>query len=178
MSMDHSAFLLDYQKFSRELRPILVKALQDQNALILMQWIANHRDQLVDPYEGEPLEPDWEQKLPGKTVHIYGDFALTKYYDPLDNIGLEYEWVEIGEYLEKVGSREAIILGTPLGSERDPFDPGGMGSYFQTEATVRKNLAEVEQLMRANPSGLDKLQPVATMLRAAVTAERGLYVTF
>jgi hypothetical protein len=32
--------------------------------------------------------------------------------------------------------------------------------------------------MRDNPSGLDKLQPVATMLRAAAKAERGLYVTF
>jgi hypothetical protein len=86
--------------------------------------------------------------------------------------------VEIGEYLEKIGSREAVILGTPLRPEREPFDPGGIGSYFQTEAAARSNLAEVEQLIRDNPSGLDKLQPVATMLRAAAKAERGLYVTF
>jgi hypothetical protein len=178
MSMEHSAFLFDYQKFSRELRPILVKALQDQNTLVLLQWIEKHREQLVDPYEGNPLEANWEQQLPSKTVHVYGDFALTKYYDPLDSIGLEYEWIEIGEYLDKVGSREAVILGTALGPEREPFDPGGMGSYFQTEATVRSNLGEVEQLIRDNPTGLDKLQPVATMLRAAAKAERGLYVTF
>jgi hypothetical protein len=178
MSMDHSAFLFDYRRFSRELRPILVKALDDQSARILVQWIEKHREQVVDPYEGNPLEANWEQQLPSRTVHVYGDFALTKYYDPLDSIGLEYEWSEIGEYLDEVGSREAVILGTALGVEREPFDPGGMGSYFQTEATVRSNLAEVEQLIRDNPTGLDKLQPVATMLRAAAKTERGLYVTF
>jgi hypothetical protein len=49
----------------------------------------------------------------------------------VDSIGLENEWVEIGEYLEKIGSREAVILGTPLGPEHEPFDPGGIGSTFR-----------------------------------------------
>jgi hypothetical protein len=130
------------------------------------------------PIRRQATGGNWERQLPSKTVHVYGDFALTKYYNPLDSIGLEYEWVEIGEYLEKIGSREAIILGTPLGPEREPFDPGGIGSYFQSEATVRNNLTEVEQLLRRNRSGLEKLQPVATMLGAAAKAERGLYITF
>jgi len=47
MSMDHSAFLFDYRKFSSALRPVLIAALQDQNPLILLQWVEKHREQLV-----------------------------------------------------------------------------------------------------------------------------------
>ena len=48
-------------------------------------------------------------------------------------------------------SREAIILETPLGPEDALFDPGGVGSYFQTVAAVRKNLVEIEELIHDHP---------------------------
>ena len=44
----------------------------------LVEFIELERAELTDPYEGEPLPPDWEQLLEQKDTHQYGDFALTK----------------------------------------------------------------------------------------------------
>jgi hypothetical protein len=161
------------------LLPTLFRALETENVLLLLGWTRTNRSALVDPYEGKKLDVAWESTLTNKDVQEYGDFALTKYYDPVDSIGLDYDWQEIGEELEKAGRSESIILGTPVGPAGRLFDPGGSGSYFQSAGVVRANLESLrEPLRNAAPQPAQQLSMVRDMLQVAATADRGLYITF
>jgi hypothetical protein len=105
--------------------------------------------------------------------------ALTKYYDPNDDIGVNGDWMELDDILDPHGVW-ALLLGKPLGS-RDAggyFDPGKMGSYFQTESDVRDNLGRLEQFERQHPELVEQMQPVRAMLERAAHVGRGLYATF
>lgn len=178
MAMLHSAFVFDHVGFSAELRDTLVMSLTTESPEPVKAWINTNRGSLVDPYEGGSLPEDWETLVPDGSVQAYGDFALTKYYDPTDSIGLDEAWEKIGEFLEQLGLGEGVILGRPLESDGGVlFDPGGCGSYFQTPDDVRENLRKLTAL-GAQPEVAARLAPVATMLEAAVAGAKGLYVTF
>jgi hypothetical protein len=107
----------------------------------------------------------------------YGDFALTRYYQP-DNIGLVYEWEEIQDIIAaaRPGLIQSPILGEVVGPPNNPFDPGKLGSYFQSTEDVRASLALVKEL--ASEWGTDLLASAITMLEAADKNGGGLYVTF
>src|SRR5215468_5200920 len=157
MSMSHKAFVFDYEAFESQLRAILERALRTRDVGEIRAFIMANRAALRDPYEGEPLGADWEDLLERKDVDEYGDFALTRYYDPTRDIGLGDDWHEVPE---------RMILGVPLVVEGRAFDPGKQGSYFQPPALVQAHLQAL---------GAD-LEPVRKMLEAA--AGKGLYVTF
>ena len=179
MSMNHNAFVFDYSTFLTELRPLLVQALAANESLRLMAWIEANRSSLVDPYEGKKLGPNWEKEFTKRDVQEYGDIALTKYYDPINSIGLDDAWQDVGETLQEHGLGEEIILGTPVGTKERLFDPGGMGSYFQSPAAVLANQQKIEGVLR-NPgaSGRDNLESALAMLTAATAKNMGLYITF
>lgn len=65
--MEHKAFLLDEKTFQNELSPILYEALEHNNAAPLQFFIEENLEQLTDPYEGEPLDEDWETMLELRT---------------------------------------------------------------------------------------------------------------
>jgi hypothetical protein len=179
MTMNHNAFVFEYERFESELRPILLDALEAQDVAAIRRWIATNRDALVDPYEGKKLPDGWEATMPDHRAQTYCDFALTKFYNPTHSVGLDEDWEALGELLEQSGSSEAIILGTPLGSEDGRlFDPGGCGSYFQTRDEVRANSSEVENLQARSPMLRSRLAPIAEMLQTAVKAQQGMYITF
>jgi hypothetical protein len=179
MTMNHSAFVLDHDSFDSELRPILFSALESGDVVALGGWIDANRDALVDPYEGNKLPQNWRALLPAPSVQVYGDFALTKFYNPTLSLGLDEDWEELGELLEQYGLDDAVIVGTPLGPDNDHlFDPGGCGSYFQTPTEVRANSSKVERLLVQTSTLNLQLGPVAAMLRAAMLAGQGLYITF
>ena len=178
MPMNHKAFVFDYDGFRAEFSRVLAGALEQEDTSALKAWIHARRTELVDPYEGEPLEEDWEDRLENGDVHEYGDFALTKYYDPAEDIGLGDDWHEMTELLKAIGLEPGILLGTPFGPPEARFDPGKMGSYFQAPSTVRAHLQSVDQLLHHEPSRREQLDPVKRMLRDAVAATKGLYVTF
>src|SRR5690349_15161787 len=92
MSMEHKAFVFDWESFLQELSELLFSALVSDDTTRLKAWINSNVADLKDPYEGEPLTKDWEDTLDVKDAHQYGDFALTKYYDPARDIGLGHEW--------------------------------------------------------------------------------------
>src|SRR5947209_5298245 len=130
--MEHKAFVLDYQSFCRELRPLLEAALAGGDCRGLVYFINENFVLLRDPYEGKPLPTRWEAILEFKDAHQYGDIALTKYYDPAADIGLGGAWECIQMMIAAAGnSDESPVLGTPIGPQTSPFDPGKMGSYFQ-----------------------------------------------
>ncbi|MBD2740414.1 hypothetical protein [Coleofasciculus sp. FACHB-1120] len=136
MSMEHKAFVFDYDSFIYELSNILRNALLTNNNEKLVSFIKQNINSLKDPYEGEALNTSWETMVEPKDPHQYGDFALMKFYDPQDDIGLGamWEWENIQKIFKKECGKNSVILGTPFGSKDNYFDPGKMGSYFQSKS--------------------------------------------
>ncbi len=172
MGMEHKAFVFRYDEFERELRPLLEDALARDSVEGLVAFIKADPASFRDPYEGDPLTDNWEDLLETKDVHQYGDFALTKYYNPSADIGLGQSWVTTQELLERNLGTSAPVLGRAIEFRDRVFDPGKMGSYFQSEQDVRHNLAAVEGM-----AGRD-LESLAALLRKAADDGAGLYVTF
>jgi hypothetical protein len=173
----HKAFLFDFEAFDRELRPTLERALADGGCAELVVFIRDHVPSLRDPYEGEPLGAAWEAMIETPDAHQFGDFALTKYYTPRDDIGLGYDWEDVQASLGPPSPHHmSPILGRTLGPPEQPFDPGKLGSYFQSATDVERHHAWVLAHADKPPSG--PLGRAARMLGAAVAARRGLFVTF
>src|SRR5262245_24530781 len=173
--MEHKAYLFDYESFSRELKGILEAAIQTHDPAALVSFIRVNVGNLRDPYEGKPLERDWESLIETRDAHQYGDFALTKYYDPLVEIGLGTDWNSVQELIALDRTlTESPILGSTIGPPDEPFDPGKMGSYFQTDRQVGESHEYL--LKRAEQRRLESLASAIEMLQKALQAGTGLYV--
>jgi hypothetical protein len=168
--MEHKAYAFDYASFANELRPILEEALREDSVDALREFIQANLPRLLHP-AGGPLPKAWEDELENSDVHEYGDFALTRFYDPGDDIGLGEAWVEVAElYGQKVSD---LLLGRPIGGET-LFDPGRLGSYFQSADDVEQSLAQLRVLLR----GSDAEFRAAAFELFEEARGRGLYVTF
>lgn len=175
--MSHRAFAFDHAAFVAELRPLLLRALETNDAQELAAFIDAQRGQLTDPYEGEPLTEAWRDLLEVGDVHEHGDFALTKYYDSDLDIGLDDAFEDIAELLEQSGSSGALTLGEQLGPDDACFDPSRQGAYFQSEAEVRDAAAELGAVLARQPVLAEPLSPLRGMLEEAARQKKGLYVT-
>lgn len=182
MSMVHKAFLFDYEAFERELKGILERSLASGVNEELVRFIHDHRSQLTDPYEERPLPASWEESVSPKDAHQYGYVALTKFYDltgPQSEIGLWYDWEPIYDVLEQESKGlESAILGRAVGPPSNFFDPGKMGTYFQSADLVEHNLARLRALIQKKPELEEELSPAIEMLERAASQEKGLYVRF
>ena len=168
--MQHKAFAFDWTSFDRDLHAILVSALQDAEASHLVRFIDDNLDFIRDPYEGERLQPDWKTQLQNvDDVQELGDFALTRYYAPDSDAGIGGAWLDLDESIEQLRDK---MLGHAIGPPDNLFDPGRMGSYFQTPALVAELSVGVQRV--AHPYFVD----FQTMLQGAVVNGSGLYVTF
>ncbi len=175
MSMEHKAFLFDHASFAIELQPIIEAALMADDAVTIREFIEQNRSRLTDPYEGEPLGDDWDTLVETADVHDFGDFALTKFYDPQHDIGLGYEWEGLQDIVTRTTSLPySPILGASLGKGETQFDPGRMGSYFQSGEQVLRSLDAIA----VQAGEYRELRRAAEMLDAAASASTGLYVTF
>lgn len=161
--MEHKAFAFRWHAYEQELRPKLVDALASGNCKVLIKWINQNREQLTDPYEGAPLPEDWQNDFVESEIpEDFGEFALTKFYDPTDSHGLGYEWLQIAERFSDFTSQ---LLGTPENS----FDPGKLGSYFLTPPAA----AEAVFALRNVPN--DSIQEYSEFLSRCSS---GVYITF
>lgn len=176
--MEHKAFVFDFDGFTRELEGILLEALETDDVSGLKSFINDNLESLKDPYEGEPLDSDYESMMESKDVETFGDFALTKYYDPQEDIGLGYEWDIADKLPENSFQNGSPILGTPLGTAPAIFDPGKMGSYFQSASLVAENLNSLNSISPENSADSAFLESAIEMLENAKVADRGLYITF
>lgn len=168
--MQHKAFAFDWTSFDRELRSILVNALLDADASRLVSFIDDNLDFMRDPYEGERLQPDWKNQLQAvDNVQELGNFALTRYYDPVSDAGIGDAWLDLDESIEKIRDK---MLGPAIGPPHNLFDPGGMGAYFQTPELASELSVVVQHI--EHPCFVD----LKAMLRVAVANGNGLYVTF
>ena len=183
MSMDHKAYPLHHAAFERELAPLLEHALQSGRTDQLRTFVELNLSALKDPNEGTPLGPDWERLVepplpdrPDLAVQLWGDLALTKFYDPAEDRGLSTEWEAVEERLQAAGLESAaIVLGHPLGSGQRYFDPGLQGAYFQSEQDVRAALRALDERPITDSEPLRNWREV---LRRTADRAQGLYVTF
>ncbi|SDT59554.1 hypothetical protein SAMN04490182_5661 [Pseudomonas cedrina] len=180
MSYEHKAFIFDIDGFGRELKPLLERCLLSGEVDQLRDFIISNKRSLVDPYEGVALDDSWEDMIEINDVHQYGDFALTKYYSPADDRGLGSWWSIIQELLsDKDKLSSSPFLGVPIGSEDVFFDPGKMGSYFQSENEVGVSLSKVLEIEEKVPyDALEVLREFKRMLEQAIDENKGVYVTF
>jgi hypothetical protein len=187
--MDHKAYVFDYNAFMCELSGALLDALSTGQTDSLVKFVEENRDSLTDPDEGEPLDESWRDMLETAAAqtyggfaldaHAYGDFALTKFYDPADNIGLSHYWDEVETLLDcELGHADYVVLGSPFGPPDELFDPGKMGSYFQSPAEVKEHLSQLEHLAGKKTEIAPCLGKVIEMLRLAAAQGKGLYVRF
>jgi hypothetical protein len=132
MSMSQKAFVFDHARFERELRERLLAALAADDARPLEAFINANQEAIKDAYEGEAVRPDWRNQFRPADAQAYADFALTKYYEPSDDLGLDTDWPEANAALEQAGLQGALLLGSALATSDGAvtFDPGRQGSYF------------------------------------------------
>jgi hypothetical protein len=170
MPMEHKAYAFDWARFDLDLHPLLVEALTTNETAGLEAYIAQHLSELTDPYEGEPLSADWRDTLGNRDVHEYGDYALTRFYDPADSWGIGYEWVRLSDELPEPAGH--AMLGFPVGPADNLFDPGRYGSSFQTSSEVGESLAVLGCV------GHSELARYLELLERCAAQQRGVYVTF
>ena len=122
------------------------------------------------PLRRRGLPRNWHHLLVKRDVQEVADFALTLYYKPVENFGIGGAWLALSETISEEAAQ--AMLGTPLGPLRARFDPGRMGSYFQTPAMVGKS---VEMLSRVTQPAIRSYQE---LLQQCAAEKLGVYVTF
>lgn len=147
--MEHKAYEFDSDNFYNELFPVLEESLSKDENTNLYFFIKENLGYLTDPYEGEPLQEDWEELLETKKSQELGDFALTKYYKVTEDFGLGDIWLPLQEKLPQ------NIVNALLGTSISGFDPGGYGSYFQSS---NQRIENVALLNKSNINQLKNLQ--------------------
>ena len=168
--MEHRAFAFDWAAFEREFLPTLERSLAGNEGLEIREFITAQWRLLRDPYEGEPLPENWREAVEGGDLQLIADYAITKYYKPSEEFGLGLHWMRLETELPEEG--RIALLGTPLGPQHRRFDPGRMGSYFQSWSQLHKSVAALEGLE------IPILRQYRETLRSCMKRELGLYVTF
>lgn len=101
----------------------------------------------------------------------YADIALTKFYNPAEDIGLNYEWLRVvkifNEELSLDGDR--FVFGQQICSTSYCFNPGRIGSYFQSFDDTQRNLNIIRECLK-HKSELAILEMV-TILQQAVDTQ-------
>jgi hypothetical protein len=180
MAVEHRAFLFDWDTFNADLRVILEPALFSGDVEELVAFVRLHLVDLRDPYKGDPIDGTWQSQLRFHDAQEIGDWALTNYYDPRRDVGLGIESDRLVGLYDAFGINPSFhmvpILGAILGPDDNPFDPGRLGSYFQTPEHVVGN--HLYLTSRAHDLDVPELELGLRMLKQAMDANRGLYVTF
>ena len=143
MSIDHKAYLFQYDKFQEELADALYRSLQTGIVRPLREFIDRHCGSLTDLATAKRLGEDWEQKY-GRDADVqgYADLTLTRYYDLTASLGLGYGFDALTAYLRSVPflarHAECLIGGTLFGPKGKRLDPGRMGTGFLSPAEVTR----------------------------------------
>jgi hypothetical protein len=170
VSISHKAYAFDWRRFENDdLYEILLASLKSGDPAVVAEYVEVHRDEIKDPYEGQPIPPDWRATLSNRDVHEYGDFALTRFYDPADDQGIANSW----SAMELPEEDLAALLGFPFGEPGREFDPGRLGAYFQTPEQAIESLRRIERFGRG-----DVFESYAQLLRTCAANGLGVYVTF
>ena len=179
--MKHKAFIFDYDSFRSQLKEILITSLLTKQKWDLIKFIEYNFREIKDPDFGFPLDHNWEEMTLKNDVCEFANFALTKFYEPANDIGLNDEWQGTKEALNdifKVGESDNIILGNPIGMNNVYFNPKQTGSYFQTPEQILSNIEIVSKCLEKKPEYFHNLKYLLFMLKSAANYQQGLYITF
>ena len=83
MSMSHKAYSLDYHLFDPQFHQKLI------------EFMKTNINAIEDPDEGLPFERSWQTTMEIDDIQDYADIALTKFYNPAEDISLNYEWLRV-----------------------------------------------------------------------------------
>jgi hypothetical protein len=151
MSMEHKSFLFNTSAFTKELSEIILTAGETDNEKLVISFINQNLNDLKSPYSGEELTSEWIEELETEDIQELADFAMTKYYNPDEELGLSYSWellLESFDELDLKFNNEYYILGKSLDSENFTLDPGRMGLGFidsQQISSIHKELISLKQ---------------------------------
>ena len=98
--MKHKAYVFDYDNFTLQLCPTLIDALKNNNKENLINFIQHNIETLKDPDNISTADEVWQKIRQGGNINELGDLALTKFYAPDEDIGLNYEWWNIERILK------------------------------------------------------------------------------
>lgn len=133
MAMEHKAFLFNTAEFTKQLSTIIITAGTTNNEKSLVCFINENLNKLKSPYSGEKLNIEWKEELEAKDIQELADFAMTKYYNADDELGLSYLWDQFLKSFDKLQlnyNPEYYVIGKPLESKQFVLDPGRMGLGF------------------------------------------------
>jgi hypothetical protein len=145
-TMLHKAFCFDTKSFNKELALIITRSASEANTDELYAFIENKSDRITSPYTEEPIGEDWINELEEVEIQALSDFALTYYYNICEDIGLEYSWDALSEYLKFMSIKHEAsyyVLGETFHANGFRLDPGGMGmGFIQAESIsdIKKEL--------------------------------------
>lgn len=86
MSMEHKAFVFDYDTFLQELADILVNALVINQSNDLITFIENNFSYLKYPDEGEPLDSFWKETIETNDISQYADQIKVRLLEYCQNL--------------------------------------------------------------------------------------------
>lgn len=170
MSFDHKSYRFQWSAFEAELSQLLLRALARNDPGSLEQFIDANVLHCSTPWEGEPLDSDWRSLLDTSDVQALGDLALTKFYDPKDDFGINGKWLSLSETLPP--EQQAALTGSIFGPPGTQFDPGQMGSYFQHPRQVLESARALASIQDEN------VIQYRQALEAIGRDGDGVYVTF
>jgi hypothetical protein len=170
MSMSHKAFAFNWYAFDFDLSPILLAALDADDGSELADIVNQERHRLTDPYNGDPLPEDWRTVLEVGDVQELADFALTLYYGVQEDHGVGSAWLTLNESL--TAEQRLALLGGTIGVGDRLFDPGRLGSYFQSPEVIGESLKVLDGV------AANEVQCFRELLAECAVWRLGVYVTF
>jgi len=189
--MEHKAFLFDTSDFIKELSEVILTAGNTDNEDLLISFINENLEDLKSPYSGEELTDEWQQELETKDIQELADFAMTKYYNPDEELGLSYNWDSLLESFDRLDLKfnsNYYILGEPLKSHSFILDPGRMGLGFVNSnyiSSIHKELLNLKENFTAicQENNLDSeliisFDELLEIYKKADEAGSGLLLTF
>jgi len=162
MSMEHKAFIFDFNAFLK-LEKEIINAVKKSDTKPVYDFINKNLDECVSPYSEEELDENWQDELESEDLKELCDFALTCCYDITDDQGLSNIWealLNIMKQLEWSFAAEYYILGNGVSYGDFDLDPGGMGTGFVEKNDIEKMNSD---LIKNRGKFIEKLKTVNKM---------------
>lgn len=171
MSIEHRAYLFDYQAFAEELEETLTTALEDLSISGLRGWIDERRALLRMPHAGTPLPVNWWEALESslRDYDAYFDdverriliriqrlakICLGRYTEE-ENLGLSYGFDALGAYLESIPTvarmANELICGTLFGPPGRRLDLSALGTGLVLPGKAERMLRYLERALPPPP---------------------------
>lgn len=189
--MEHKSFLFNTSAFTKELSEIILTAGETNNEELLISFINQNLDHLKSPYSGEELTSEWLEELETEDIQELADFAMTKYYNPDEELGLSYVWeslLELFDDLDLKYNREYYILGESLNFKNFILDPSKMGLGFVNSehvndihrelVSLKENFAAICETENFDEKTINVYEELIEIYQEAKESNCGLLMTF